>query len=443
MRKVIHYLHDHYYLEVMVFAFFLLSFFIEPILGAIDGKGFIFHPVEQVFQGYYEIMKSPSILITDYIYIAGLGATFFNVATILLCNLIFIQALRIKMNGPIFSGLIMIAGFSFFGKNLWNTIPIYLGIYFYSLFKKMPFKTFIITILFSTGISPIVSYTMFGFSLHLGISIPLGIVCGIAVGFIIPTFASHTIVFHEGYNLYNTGFALGILSAFFYAIFKFSGLNVESVKLYDTANHNVFYYLLFLLSIFYILLAYLHDHKVHKRYLGILKTNGRLISDYGGEFGNDAVFLNFGIIGLLVLVIFLIFRVNLNGVVFGSTLAAMGFTGYGLHLRNVLPVWIGSGLAILVSMAIQQDYTLTVSHAMMFVFASGLAPIVGRYGIIYGLIIGALHIIFTPIVISFQGGFDLYNNGLSAGFEGALITVLAEKIFPKRRRKHGRKSKGM
>ncbi|MCI8889005.1 MAG: DUF1576 domain-containing protein, partial [Hungatella sp.] len=38
-----------------------------------------------------------------------------------------------------------------------------------------------------------------------------------------PAFASHTIVFHEGYNLYNTGFALGILSAFFYAIFRFAG----------------------------------------------------------------------------------------------------------------------------------------------------------------------------------------------------------------------------
>ena len=134
--------------------------------------------------------------------------------------------------------------------------------------------------------------------------------------------------------------------------------------------------------------------------------------------------------------------IKINGVIFGSALAIIGFTGYGLHLRNVLPIWIGAGITILISMAIQNQYTLTVSQVMMFVFASGVAPIAGRYGAIYGLLIGALHIIFTPIVISLQGGFDLYNNGLSAGFEAALVTVLAEKIFT-RRKKHGRKSKGM
>lgn len=442
MRRVITYLYNHYYLDVLAVILLVLSFFIEPIIGMEEGRGFIFNPIEQVFKGYYVIIKSPSILITDYVYIAGLGATFFNVATIMIFNLLFLQLLKIKMNGPIFSGLIMIAGFSFFGKNIMNTIPIYLGIYFYSLFKRIPFKSFIITILFSTGISPLVSYTMFGFSLHLGISIPLGIFCGILVGFLIPAFASHTIIFHEGYNLYNTGFALGILSAFFYAIFRFSGLKVVSVSLYDNESYNVFYWILLGITFFYILLAFLHDRKVYKRYWGILKTNGRLISDYGGEFGNDAVFLNFGILSLLLLILALIFRVNINGVVFGSTLAIIGFTGYGLHLRNVLPVWIGAGLAIFISMAINDHYTLTVSQIMMFVFASGVAPIAGRYGIIYGVLIGALHIIFTPIVISLQGGFDLYNNGLSAGFEAALVTVLAEKIFI-RRRKHDRKSKGL
>ncbi|MDE5856309.1 MAG: DUF1576 domain-containing protein, partial [Anaeroplasmataceae bacterium] len=97
---------------------------------------------------------------------------------------------------------------------------------------------------------------------------------------------------------------------------------------------------------------------------------------------------------------------------------------------------------IFVGMAIKGDYTLTISSIMMFVFASGLAPVSGRYGIGYGLLIGCLHIIMTPIMISFQGGFDLYNNGLAAGFEAALVTVLAEKIFVRRRR-HVRKSKDL
>lgn len=442
MRKILDYLHQHFYLELIIVFFFLLSFFIEPFLEVAAGNGFVFNPVQQVFNGYYKIMVSPSILLTDYVYIAGLGATFFNVSTILLVNLFLLHFLKIKMNGPIFAGLIMIAGFSFFGKNMFNTIPIYLGIYLYSLFKKIRFRSFILSILFSTGISPLVSYTIFGFGLHYGISIPLGILCGIVAGFIIPAFSSHTIVFHEGYNLFNTGFALGILSAFFYAIFKFSGLAVTSVALYDYTNSIVFYYILPILSLLFIGLAYANDYRVHEKYLGILKTNGRLISDYSGEFGIDSVLLNFGIIGMVLFIICISFRVPMNGIVFGSILSILGFAGYGLHLRNVLPVWVGSGLAIFIGMAIQQDYTLTITSIMMFVFASGLAPICGRYGIFYGLLVGALHIILTPLMLSFQGGFDLYNNGLSAGFEAALVTVLAEKIFI-RSRKNGRKSKNM
>ncbi|MDE6408604.1 MAG: DUF1576 domain-containing protein [Anaeroplasmataceae bacterium] len=442
MRKVLDYLHSHYYLEVFVFVFFFLAFFIEPILEADAGSGFVFNPARQVFAGYFEIMKSPSILLTDYVYVAGLGATFFNVATIMLANILLVQALKFKMNGPIFAGIIMIGGFSFFGKNIFNTIPIYLGIYLYSLFKKIPFKQLIITILFSTGLSPLVSYTMFGFGLHLGISIPLGILCGCIAGFIIPVFASHTIIFHEGYNLYNTGFALGILSAFFYAIFSFCGLKVESVVLYEYETYNVLYYLLLILPILCIILAYLNDHHVHKKYFHLLKTNGRLISDYGGQFGEDAVLLNFGILGFVLLCICLIFQVPMNGAVFGTIFAAIGFAGYGLHIRNVAPIWVGCGLTIFIGMAIKGDYTLTISSIMMFVFASGLAPVSGRYGIGYGLLIGALHIILTPIMISFQGGFDLYNNGLAAGFEAALVTVLAEKIFVRRKR-HGRKSKDL
>lgn len=442
MRKFFSYLHNHYYLEILVFAFLILSFFIEPIMEAVSGNGFVFDPVKQVFSGYFEIMKSPSILITDYVYIAGLGATFFNVSTIMLANILLIQILKIKMNGPIFAGIIMIGGFSFFGKNIWNTLPIYLGIYLYSLFRKTPFRQFIITILFSTGISPLVSYTMFGFGLHLGISIPLGILCGILAGFVIPVFASHTIIFHEGYNLYNTGFALGILSAFFYAVFRFCGLKVESVSLYNSETSMVFYFILPIISILCIGLAFLNDPSVYKKYWALLKTNGRLISDYGGEFGEEAVLLNFGILGVVSFLICIIFRVPMNGAVFGTIFASIGFAGYGLHIRNVASIWVGCGLTIFIGMVIQKDYTLTISSIMMFFFASGLAPIAGRYGIGYGLLIGAMHIIMTPIMISFQGGFDLYNNGLAAGFEAAIVTVLAEKIFVRRRR-HGRKSKDL
>lgn len=113
MRGFMAYLHKHFYLDIIVLFFFILAFFIEPFLSLAMGNGFMFHPVQQVFSGFYKIMISPSILVTDYVYIAGLGATFFNVSIILLLNILLLDFMKIKMNGPIFAGLIMITGFSF------------------------------------------------------------------------------------------------------------------------------------------------------------------------------------------------------------------------------------------------------------------------------------------------------------------------------------------
>ncbi len=440
MRKIIDQLHADFYLQIFAFLFLLLSFFIEPLLGVAAGNGFIMNPYEQIFKGYFEIIRSPSILVTDYVYIAGLGATFFNVATILIINLLMIKLMKIKMNGPIFAGIIMIAGFSFFGKNIFNTIPIYLGIYLFSLYKRIPYKTFIITILFSTGISPLVSYAIFGLGLAYYISIPLGIICGLIVGFILPAFASHTIIFHEGYNLYNTGFALGIISVFFNGIFRLCQFKVETVQLYDYSSSDEFYYLLGSFSLLAVVIALIKNHRCMLNYWNLLKSSGRLITDYASDYDNETVLYNFGVLGLMLFFICVIFRVPMNGVVFGSILSILGFAGYGLHLRNVLPIWIGAGLMIYIGMLVSGNYELSISAIMMFVFASGLAPIAGRYGIIYGLFAGALHVIVTPLMLSFQGGFDLYNNGFSAGFVAALVTVLADKIL-KGRKKHGRKSK--
>lgn len=432
MKKGIRYLHNDFYLELFCLALFILSF--------------CFEPVKEVFNGYGRILSSPSILLTDYVYVGGLGATMLNVATVLLFNLVMLKLLRVRFSGPIFCGIVMIAGFSFFGKNLINTLPIYFGIWLYSRMKRIPYKSLIIVILFSTGISPLVSYAVFGFGLEYYYSVPLGLSCGIIVGFLLPAYASHTMVFHEGYNLYNIGFALGILSAFFYALFRLCGLEVATASLYDDTNSMVFYILLGSISALFILLALCGNIGVFKIYPRLLKTSGRLISDYTKEFGVETVMLNFGIIGLLMLALFASLRIPLNGILFGSILSILGWCAFGLHLRNVLPIWIGSAIAIVIMMAVRNNFTIQVREDLnvlvAFIFACGLAPISGKYGIIYGLVGGFMHITLTPLMISLQGGFDLYNNGLSAGFEASILAVCAEKVFYKEK-SNAKKSKNM
>lgn len=54
---------------------------------------FIFDSPEEIFNGYINILQSPSVLISDYLCIGGLGATLFNVATIMLLNLALVKNL--------------------------------------------------------------------------------------------------------------------------------------------------------------------------------------------------------------------------------------------------------------------------------------------------------------------------------------------------------------
>lgn len=432
MKKIINYLHNDLYLEILALLLFVLSFCFEPI--------------GDVFTGYWKILTSSSILLTDYVYIAGIGATLLNVSTVLIFNLILIKILDLKITGPIYSGIIMVIGFSFFGKNLLNTLPIIFGIWLFTKFKKIPYKSVILAIFFSTGISPLVSYCFFGFGFPWYIGLPLGLVCGIVVGFIIPAYSSHTNVFHEGYNLYNTGFALGIISALFYGLFTAFGLKVEAVNLYDSSHSLLFQILLGSISISFILIAVLTDRGVFKKYFKMLKTSGRLITDYIRDFSIETVMLNFGIMGTFLLALVLIFQIPLNGIIFGSIIAILGCAAFGLHIKNVLPVWIGCAIAIILKLAIRDGFYLDpvtdLSMIVAFIFASGLAPISGKYGIVYGLVGGFMHIVLTPLMISLQGGFDLYNNGFSAGFEASILAVAAEKIFNKER-KYAKKSKGV
>lgn len=433
MKRFIKYIHNDLYLEVFCAVLFILSFCFEPI--------------DKVFIGYGKILTSPSILLTDYIYVSGVGATLLNVASILLFNLIMVKLLKISMSGPVYCGIIMICGFSFFGKNIINTLPIYTGIWIFSKYKKIPFKSLIISILFSTGISPLVSYTIFGSGWQYYISVPVGLLFGLIVGFIIPAYTSHTMIFHEGYNLYNTGFALGILSALFYGLFQLLGVDVVPLKLYDSSNSNVLYWLLGGISVSFILIAIIGDLKVFKKYFNLLKTSGRLISDYNKEFGVEAVMLNFGIMGIFLLVIFMIFNIPLNGILFGSILAALGCASFGLHIKNGLPIWLGCAVAILIKMIVRNDFTIVVdrdlSMLVAFVFASGLAPICGKYGFLYGIAGGFIHITVAPQTLALQGGFDLYNNGIACGFEASVLAVCAERVFNRERRRNAKKSKNM
>lgn len=406
--RFIEYLKKSFYLPILALIMIILAF--------------IFNTPKEIFVGYKNILLSSSILTTDYIAIGTLGGALVNAASILILNLVILRLLNLRMSGLIYAALYMILGFSFFGKNILNSLPIYIGIYLYAFLNKIPVKNLVISLLFSSGISPLVSYLIFGFDLAYYISIPLGIGAGIVAGLMVPAISSHTIKFHQGYNLFNVGFSLGIISLAFNGVLRAFNLRASEISILSN-NHNLFLYLFVaVLALVLLIAGIILNPKSFKMIPDLYKRSGRLVSDYIRDYGVSIVMINQASLLTFEILICLIFKIELNGAIFGTILAVSGFAGAGLHLKNTSFVMLG---AILMCLITKTNITST-SIIIGILFSAGVAPIAGRYGIVAGIIAGMLHIAILPLCRSFQGGYDLYNNGFCAGFVACILIAIIE-----------------
>lgn len=406
--RFIEYLKKSFYLPILALIMIILAF--------------IFNTHKEIFVGYKNILLSSSILTTDYIAIGTLGGALVNAASILILNLVILRLLNLRMSGLIYAALYMILGFSFFGKNILNSLPIYIGIYLYAFLNKIPVKNLVISLLFSSGISPLVSYLIFGFDLAYYISIPLGIGAGIVAGLMVPAISSHTIKFHQGYNLFNVGFSLGIISLAFNGVLRAFNLRASEISILSN-DHNLFLYLFVaILALVLLIAGIILNPKSFKMIPDLYKRSGRLVSDYIRDYGVSIVMINQASLLTFEILICLIFKIELNGAIFGTILAVSGFAGAGLHLKNTSFVMLG---AILMCLITKTNITST-SIIIGILFSAGVAPIAGRYGIVAGIIAGMLHIAILPLCRSFQGGYDLYNNGFCAGFVACILIAIIE-----------------
>lgn len=406
--RFIEYLKKSFYLPILALIMIILAF--------------IFNTPKEIFVGYKNILLSSSILTTDYIAIGTLGGALVNAASILVLNLVILRLLNLRMSGLIYAALYMILGFSFFGKNILNSLPIYIGIYLYAFLNKIPVKNLVISLLFSSGISPLVSYLIFGFDLAYYISIPLGIGAGIVAGLMVPAISSHTIKFHQGYNLFNVGFSLGIISLAFNGVLRAFNLRASEISILSN-DHNLFLYLFVaILALVLLIAGIILNPKSFKMIPDLYKRSGRLVSDYIRDYGVSIVMINQASLLTFEIIICLIFKIELNGAIFGTILAVSGFAGAGLHLKNTSFVMLG---AILMCLVTKTNITST-SIIIGILFSAGVAPIAGRYGIVAGIIAGMLHIAILPLCRSFQGGYDLYNNGFCAGFVACILIAIIE-----------------
>ncbi|MCM1303112.1 MAG: DUF1576 domain-containing protein, partial [Butyrivibrio sp.] len=123
-----------------------------------------------------------------------------------------------------------------------------------------------------------------------------------------------------------------------------------------------------------------------------------------------------------------------------AILMAFGFSAFGAHVKNYLPVLLGVYLFTFVS---QYDPT-TPGIQLAAIFGVGLSPIAGQFGIAAGILAGILHSAVAMCTARFYGGLNLYNNGFSAGWVAIVMIPMLESFinnYKDRKKEHQKKEK--
>lgn len=391
-----------YRILISIYLFFIITAF------------FINSPTE-IFNGLKNIILTPDILITDYIQIAGIGATLINAALTSLISIFILVALKIKPNGSTIMALWLMTGFSFFGKNIINIWPVMFGVYLFSKYQKQPLMNYSLVMLLSTTLAPTVTQLSF-FSDNVFLGIIIGALIGVFTGFILTPIATHCISSHGGYNLYNIGFACGLLATLIMSLFRIFGIDFKTQLIWSTGNNTFLFIFMFIISIYLICVGIYFGKNNKDNLKKITSFSGKLVSDFYILFGETS-YINMGIIGLFSSLYLLLFGGNLNGPTLGGLFTIIGFGCFGKHIKNIVPVMFGATLGAIISIYNVSDPGIQLA----ILFSTCLAPISGKFGWQYGILAGILHVALVTNVGYLHGGLNLYNNGLAGGFVAMIL----------------------
>lgn len=383
--------------------------------------GFVLSPFEEIRLGFINILKSPSILITDYIAIGGLGATFINAGLVGIAGIIVAYLSKAKISGLVIAGVFTMSGFAMFGKNILNIWPIIIGVCLFSFLTRRPLRNYIAPCLFGTTLAPTVSQTAFGFEF----GIIWGIVIGIIMGILVSALAKHIYTLHMGFNLYNVGATGGIVGTIYYIMLKGFGFKISPVMHWSKEYTELLLPILLIYFISFIILGLFLGGNLFglKK---IIKESGRLITDFVEMAGIGNVLINMGILGLLGLAYVKFVGGDINGPVIAGIFTIVGFGALGKHIKNVLPIMLGVYLICIPKIWLHSEPGPTLAA----LFGTTLAPFSGRFGPFIGLLAGMLHLPMVMHVGEMHGYMNLYNNGFSGGLVAIIIVAILRDLKP-------------
>lgn len=393
-----------YVIMLIVYAiFFIFAFLIDT--------------PKEIAVGLWKIMTCRGVLLTDYMEVGGVGATLVNSAIVGGFSILTLMRLKVRPNGSTIMALWLSTGFAMFGKNIFNLLPLTFGVWLYSKVKKEPFVNFTLVTLLSATLSPVVSGIAFHPDLYRPFGIALGIAIGIAAGFIFPPVSAFTVRAHSGYDLYNMGFAGGLISTFIVSAFESVGVEMQPELEWSTGNQLPLSILLYIISAGLIMRGlFPHGKFVKPDYDRMLRHSGRIVSDYLVMFGYS-VYFNMGVLCAFSTTLTLLLGGDLNGPTLCGIFTITGFGAFGKHMRNVIPVICGAVICTYIN---RWDITAP-SNILAILFSTGLAPIAGQFGVVWGIVAGFLHVNTIMHIGFLNSGLNLYNNGYAAGFVTMLL----------------------
>ncbi|MFN2304656.1 MAG: DUF1576 domain-containing protein, partial [Anaerolineales bacterium] len=387
---------------------------------------FLVNSPKEVLEGELSIIKSPSILITDYIEYANLGAAFFNAGLVTLIGLSLAWLIRARFNGYLLSAIFTLSGFAFFGKNIFNIFPIFMGVFLFdALFSHQRVKDLIAPLLFGTTLGPVVSQVAFGFDFGWW-GIVGGILLGVIAGILLAALMNHIYSFHLGYNLYNTGTTGGFVATVVYITMRGFGLEIDPVFYWSTAHTDFLTWFVLAVFLALIFLGFLWGAKF-SQYFKIWNSSGKLASDYVVIADLGTTLVNMGMLGLIALGYVHLVGGDVNGAILAGIFTVAGFGALGKHPRNILPIMIGVYLICFPNVWRHAD----PGPLLAALFCTTLAPLAGKFGFFAGLIAGALHLPMVMHVGSIHGYMNLYNNGFAGGLAMLLIVGFVKGLWPK------------
>lgn len=372
-----------------------------------------------------EIINSKSLLMTDYFAVGGVGAALINVSLVSFFNLFLLYKLKLPAGGLLFASFFTCLGFAFFGKNMLNILPLYLGAYLYAQNQDIPFRNVFHIAMFSTALAPLVSYIAnSGLFLNHGFSQFVALLIGTATGYIVIALSSNMLKFHDGFNLYNVGFTAGVIGTVLTSVLRSFNMTVETGAILSTTNSIPVIAAIYALLLFLIFCGYKMDRNVFREYRRIFVHRGRVVTDFTVLRGFACTLVNMGVMGILALSLVLVGGATVGGPLIAGVFTVAGFGAFGKHPYNSLPVMFGVIVA-----ASFYEFDLSSTPIMLAVLLSTtIAPISGTYGPLVGMVAGMLHLAVVVNIGIVQGGINLYNNGFAGGLVAGMLLPIIDSL---------------